>query len=267
MFANGSTHPTALTTQSAAPAANVSTLVGDTSTRVRAGPGPHRRVQCCGRPRPPAATSSATTDRWTAQRPRTLDGFDASHDLPAVLRRAAETERADRAGGADAGVAHDARAHRRDRARLSAHRRRQRKGCGARRGESRWFAGPLRRRSPDGRHRALGLGGRRRRPVPRGTVGGVGRRARRPGRVVAGDGAGSGLRRRSSSRPVPTSTTPPRRPSRTCRTWPPRHSPSRRARCRWHSPWPPGLSGTARGWRALRPIWCVRCARPTPRTC
>ena len=41
------------------------------------------------------------------------------------------------------------------------------KGCGPRRGESRRFAGPLRRRSPDGRHRALGLVGRRRRPVPR----------------------------------------------------------------------------------------------------
>ena len=61
----------------------------------------------------------------------------------------------------------------------------------------------------------------------------------------------------------PTNMTPRRPASRICRTCWPRRSPSPRAKCRWLLRWPRDPSGTARGWRRPRRIWCGPCARRT----
>ena len=125
----------------------------------------------------------------------------------------------------------------------------------------------LRRRPSDGRHRPLGVGGRQCPTVRRRAVGDQRRRPRRPARVEAGDGPRAGLRRGGGARPAPTSTTPPRRPSLTCRICSPRRSPSPRARCRWRSRSPRDRSVTGPASPPPHRIWCGRCARPTPTSC
>ena len=138
---------------------------------------------------------------------------------------------------------------------------------GARRGRRGRSAGTLRRRSPDDRHRELGLGRRARRVVHQGPVGGQRGRPRGPGGVVDGDDVGAGLRRGGGAGQV-----------RRARRRGGRHlasaAPARRGAGGHRRRGPAGLRAGRRvvprrhpGGRQPPRTWCARCAKATPASC